>query len=218
MPAPPKQTIPIGDRPFVEAGTRGLTLAAYQFLARLGDASNATAQNVRTIAAALGVPVETIPPGGATSLTIPASFPPTPDVAPVLRDAVADARLLAMLACVPRPPCVGRAAIPAPVVPPADIVVLHNGARVMDGFGAPGGRVVGSVGDLYLQRDGVATALWSKQSGAGSASGWVAGGGAGGGASGGSGGTGGVLPLVNGDTSPIGILSDPAGQAIGVPI
>lgn len=46
----PRQTIAYGDRPFVDS--RGhLTLAAYQFLQRLGDAGKAATTNV---AAALG--------------------------------------------------------------------------------------------------------------------------------------------------------------------
>lgn len=225
MPSAPRQTLPTGDRPFVTAGTLGLTLAAYQFLSRLGDAGQATARNVEVIAEALGVPVAAIPAEGPVSVTLPASFPPVgPSGAPA--GPVNAARLLAMLAAVPRPgrgapglappvpppprpPWPPRAALPAPGPRVADIVVLHHGARVIDGFGAPAGLVVGWIGDLYLQRDGgPAGALWSKQSGAGTAQGWVAGGG----------GTGGVLPLVNGDIAPIGILSDPTGQAIGVPI
>ncbi|MBB2200708.1 hypothetical protein [Gluconacetobacter tumulisoli] len=209
MPASPRQTLPIGDRPFVDAGTRGLTLAAYQFLSRLGGATQATARNVEVIARALGVPVAAIPADGPVSVTLPAAFPPPPDATPGLRDAVAGARLLAMLAAPPQVPPVARPDLPPPPRGPADVVVLHHGARVIDGFGTPSGRVGGWVGDVYLQRDGgAAGALWSKRAGAGTVDGWVAGGG----------GTGGVLPLVNGDVSPVGMITDPSGQTIGVPV
>ncbi|ACI52308.1 conserved hypothetical protein [Gluconacetobacter diazotrophicus PA1 5] len=211
MPEPSRQTLPVGDRPFVD-GTGALTLSAYQFLARLQAGASATIRNVQVIAAALGVPVASIPADGSAPVTLPASYPPVPDVSAGLRDSVADARLLAMLSGASRPdvsrPVAARDAGPPPAAPPPGVVVLHNGARVLDGFGVPAGRVAGWIGDLYLQRDGgAAGALWSKRQGAGTETGWAPAGGAAG-----------VLPLVNGDTGPVGILSDPAGQTIGVPI
>lgn len=214
MPAAPRQTLPVGDWPFVDVTTGRLTLSAYQFLARLQAGSSGSISNLSVIADALGVPVAAIPAGGAASVILPASFPPP---APVVVGW--EGRLLAMLAVAPRavPPCgVGRPCragdLPGAPARPADVVALHHGARVMDGFGRPDGRVAGWVGDVFLQRDGgVAGAVWAKQSGAGTVAGWVALGQA-------AGGGGAVLPLVNGDLSPVGVLSDPAGQTIGVPI
>ncbi|MBB2191319.1 hypothetical protein HLH34_15360, partial [Gluconacetobacter azotocaptans] len=100
MPQAPRQTLPTGDRPFVSAGTLGLTLAAYQFLSRLGAAGQATTRNVEVIAQALGVPVAGIPADGPVSVTLPASFPPAgPSGAAAAR--AEQARMLAMLAAVP---------------------------------------------------------------------------------------------------------------------
>lgn len=93
---------------------------------------------------------------------------------------------------------------------PSDVLVLHDGARVMDGIGDPSGAVNGYVGDLFLRRDGgVGTALYVKQTGTDTASGWapvVAQG------------AGGLMPLVNAETPGPGIISDPLGQTIGVPV
>ncbi|MBB2159267.1 hypothetical protein [Gluconacetobacter sacchari] len=208
MPAAPRQTLPVGDWPFVESATGRLTLAAYQFLARLQAGSSGSIRNVAVIAGALGVPVGEIAAGGAAPVVLPASFPPP---APV---AARGERLLALLAAVPRPAVVGAPILPAGPGRPADVLVLHHGARVMDGFGGPEGRVAGWVGDVFLQRDGgAAGAVWAKGAGAGTAAGWLALGQALGQVGGG-----GMLPLVNGDIAPVGMLSDPAGQTIGVPI
>lgn len=55
-----------------------------------------------------------------------------------------------------------------------DIVDRLN-ARVRQGTGSPAGVVVGSVGDLYLRRDGgAATTLYVKESGTDTTAGWVA--------------------------------------------
>ncbi|MBB2177300.1 hypothetical protein HLH21_15440, partial [Gluconacetobacter johannae] len=107
MPQAPRQTLPAGDRPFVAAGTLGLTLAAYQFLSRLGMAGQATTRNVEVIAQALGVPVAGIPADGPVAVTLPASFPP-PGPSGAAAGRAAEARVLAMLAAVPPPPPVAR--------------------------------------------------------------------------------------------------------------
>ncbi|GAA4502187.1 hypothetical protein [Gluconacetobacter tumulicola] len=207
MPAVPRQTLPVGDWPFVDTATGRLTLSAYQFLARLQAGSSGSIRNLSVIAGALGVPVASIGASGSASVILPASFPPP---APV--PAGRGERLSALLAAVPRPVAPGSRMLPVAPARPADVVALHHGARVMDGFGGPEGRVAGWVGDVFLQRDGgPAGAVWAKQSGAGTVAGWaVLGQGAGAG--------GGVLPLVNGNIAPVGMLSDPAGQTIGVPI
>jgi hypothetical protein len=59
---------------------------------------------------------------------------------------------------------------------PQGVVTLANGALVSDGYGSPVGLVPGTIGDLYLQRDGsTAGALWIMESGTpGNTSGWVA--------------------------------------------
>ncbi|ACI52197.1 conserved hypothetical protein [Gluconacetobacter diazotrophicus PA1 5] len=210
MPEPSRQTLPVGDRPFVD-GTGALTLSAYQFLARLQAGASTTIRNVQVIAEALGMPVASIPSGGNGDVTLPASYPPPPDATPALHSGVNEARLLALLAAIPRPVAASETAVPSPPAPPTDIVVLHNGARVLDGFGSPVGRVAGWIGDLYLQRDGSSLgALWSKQSGAGTDTGWSTG----------NGGTpsAGVLALVNGDLPGPSFMTDPLGQTIGVPV
>lgn len=204
MPAAPRQTLPVGDWPFVDTTTGRLTLSAYQFLARLQAGSSGSIRNLSVIAGALGVPVAGIAASGPASVILPASFPPPAPVPAGRGDG-----LPALLAAVPRPVAAGRM-LPVAPARPGDVVALHHGARVMDGFGGPEGRVAGWVGDVFLQRDGAsAGAVWAKQSGAGTVSGWaVLGQEAGGG----------VLPLVNGNIAPVGMLSDPAGQTIGVPI
>lgn len=207
MPAPPRQTLPVGDWPFVDMATGRLTLSAYQFLARLQAGASGSIRNLSAIADALGTPVAEIAASGAAGIVLPASFPP-----PAPLPAGQGARLLAVLAAGPRPVAPGLRLLPASPARPGDVVVLHSGARVLDGFGGPEGRVAGWVGDLFLQRDGgSAGAVWAKQSGAGTVAGWGALGQAGGAA-------GAVLPLVNGDIAPVGMLSDPAGQTIGVSV
>ncbi|MBB2205618.1 hypothetical protein [Gluconacetobacter takamatsuzukensis] len=206
MPTAPRQTLPVGDWPFVDIATGRLTLSAYQFLARLQAGSSGSIRNLSVIAEALGVPVAEIPADGAVSVILPASFPPPPPL-----PAGREERLAAMPAGVPRPVAPAMPVLPVGPARPVDVLVLHHGARVMDGFGAPAGRVAGWVGDIFLQRDGgPAGAVWAKQSGAGTATGWAA--------LGQAAGVGGVLPLVNGNMAPVGMLSDPAGQTIGVPI
>ena len=60
--------------------------------------------------------------------------------------------------------------------PPSDVVYLGNGSRVLDGYGSPNGAVFGSVGDLFLQRDGSPSAVaWAKASGEQTDAGWVPG-------------------------------------------
>lgn len=65
---------------------------------------------------------------------------------------------------------------PPAFVPPTDgILHLLNGGRVLDGWGAPNGTVYGDVGDEYLQLDGTSTggALWIKNAGTNSDTGWA---------------------------------------------
>jgi hypothetical protein len=53
--------------------------------------------------------------------------------------------------------------------------VVIGGARVLAGTGAPGGVVVGSIGDLYVDKaGGAATTLYVKESGNNTSAGWVA--------------------------------------------
>ena len=52
--------------------------------------------------------------------------------------------------------------------------IVFGGARVLAGTGVPNGAVVGSVGDLYVNKSGGAgTTLYVKESGAGTDTGWV---------------------------------------------
>ena len=52
---------------------------------------------------------------------------------------------------------------------------VMGGAKLLAGTGAPAGVVVGSVGDLYVRKDGGAlTTLYVKESGNGTTAGWVA--------------------------------------------
>ena len=58
---------------------------------------------------------------------------------------------------------------------PVDIVYAGNGSRLLDGHGTPNGRIFGSVGDVYMQRDGTAAvATWEKTSGLFTDHGWTA--------------------------------------------
>lgn len=95
---------------------------------------------------------------------------------------------------------------------PTDIVVLHNGARLLDGFGSPEGVVPGNLGDSYQQRDGgTGTSQWTKETGSpGSSTGWVPTGA----------GTPQVIyaPLVNGDLPGPTPIATADGQFIMVPI
>lgn len=223
MPKAISQTIPTGDRPFVSERTLALTRAAYVFLARVQQGMASTIQNVDVIGQAIGLPVSDIPAAGngygtgakpaeTTIPLLPAAFPPAPapSGANAARLAAAE-RFTALIQ--PSRPAQPTAALPATPARPVDIVVLHSGARVMDGFGAPTGLVPGYVGDLYLQRDAASgSALWIKQSGASTADGWVVPSG------GGDSAIGGVLPLVNGDTPGPAFLTDGTGQTIGVPV
>ncbi len=53
--------------------------------------------------------------------------------------------------------------------------VVTGGAKVLAGTGSPESAVVGSVGDLYVRRDGGAgTTLYVKESGNNTNTGWVA--------------------------------------------
>ncbi len=53
-----------------------------------------------------------------------------------------------------------------------DIITLHNGAVILDGFGSPYGVIPGNIGDFYLQRDGsISGASWSNTTGG--VNGWV---------------------------------------------
>ncbi len=75
-------------------------------------------------------------------------------------------------------PTIARHVLGADPVPPIPrsrgVVVLANGARVIDGYGSPNtDGLVGAVGDLYLCRDGGAkTSLWVCE--AAGTGGWVA--------------------------------------------
>jgi methylglyoxal synthase len=93
-----------------------------------------------------------------------------------------------------------------------DIVTLHNGARLLDGYGSPEELVPGCLGDLFLRRDGAAgTAGYLKTTGAPfSPSGWVA-------IGSGAVSSPGLVPLVNGDLPGPGFVVTPDGQCIGVP-
>lgn len=64
---------------------------------------------------------------------------------------------------------------PMPIDKGTPIVTLLNGARIMDGYGSPVGAVVGSIGDMYLRKDGGAgTSLYIKESGTNTTGGWTA--------------------------------------------
>lgn len=110
----------------------------------------------------------------------------------------------------PRPPVVIERSPVAPL-PPGDILNLHNGGRVLDGYGSPEGNVAGGIGDLYLRLDGAdGTSAYLKSSGAfGSTTGWSA---IGGGTS--------IIyaPLVNGDLPGPTLIANGAGECIMVPI
>jgi hypothetical protein len=57
----------------------------------------------------------------------------------------------------------------------ADASATVAGAKISAGSGTPEGSVVGSVGDLFLRRDGGAgTTLYVKESGAATNTGWAA--------------------------------------------
>ncbi len=94
----------------------------------------------------------------------------------------------------------------------AGVVTLQNGARLVDGWGVPNGAVFGSVGDIFLQRDGTGDdVVWFKATGSQTDTGWVGAGG---------GGTASTIyaPLVNGDLPGPTAIADPFGQFIMVPI
>lgn len=64
--------------------------------------------------------------------------------------------------------------LPPAFAAPQDVVILHNGARLMDGTGSPAGVVVGSPGDVWINRSGGAgTTLYVKESGVNDTAGWV---------------------------------------------
>jgi hypothetical protein len=171
MAAPTRTFTNLLPEPFVD-GTGRLSSWGGQFLLRLtgyvGTPPAAGApgfgltvtENMQTLleaAAAIGVPL------------LPGFVPP---------QGSAGARALPAL------PSGGPGALRAPAPPllpfPTSIIILANGARLIDGFlgtttQGPNGLVPGNIGDIFLQRDGsLATgAVWLKLNGAaGTNTGW----------------------------------------------
>jgi hypothetical protein len=172
---------PFGDQPFVETDGR-LTMYALNYLQRLSNfvgspqstsSGSSSGQTVQEQISALTETVNNIV-GQISSL-------PPQESAPVLGTLL---RLRALLLGPPahRPPlppppsapAVSRR-VPTPPQAPQGILYLANGARVFDGYGAPNTVVYGSIGDLYLRRDGgTSTTLYVKEAGNNTDAGWVA--------------------------------------------
>ena len=172
---------PIGDQPFVDAQGH-LTMYALNYLQRLSGfvgqpattSSGAAPPSIQEQVSQLFQTVQTL------SSQISVSLPAMQDDAA----AGAVARLRGLVPHVapqrhpPAPlaptPLPRERAAPLPPTPPAGIVYLANGARVLDGYGAPTGAVDGNVGDLYLRLDGsTGTTLYVKESGHATDTGWV---------------------------------------------
>jgi hypothetical protein len=159
---------PIGDQPFVDAQGH-LTMYALNYLQRLSGfvgqpaatSSGTPPPTVQEQISELFQTVQTI------SAQVSVSLPPAQTDAAV----AATVRLRALV-----PPLPPQRHPPAPQpTPPAGIVYLANGARVLDGYGSPQSAVYGYPGDIYLNRNGgSATTLWVKESGVGTDTGWTA--------------------------------------------
>ena len=122
-----------------------------------------------------GVPISTV----IGSLTVAAKsirFGAAGDGALLAQVGALDAAIARLAALVPPQPELERGdAARAFRSWPVDVMYAGNGSRFLDGYGTPNGKIFGSVGDMFVQRDGTAAvAAWEKTSGAFTDHGWTA--------------------------------------------